>query len=114
MKTRKITYFIGLILIVLGLVLAIPAFLQWIDIIFSGFDNLDSNSINIPDFTKAKSIFTQFVIGGFLIAAGQWLWKIANSSQQNKTMNGNRNIYIDKGNYNEDIRGNYINGNKRD
>lgn len=115
---RKIVYFLGLFLIAVGLVLAIPAFLQWIDFIFSfgfamssqhNFEQMEIDSIlRLIQYKliQAKSSFIQFAIGGFLIKGGQWLFSTTND---NKPLT--RNINLNNGDYIEHIR-DYVRGNK--
>ncbi len=74
-------YFISLVLIACGLVIAIPAFLSWIDVVTSiGSGSLKYGDINQP-FQQAKPIFTQFMTGGLISAIGSGLliWKTVSS-----------------------------------
>ncbi len=67
MSTKNL-YLLAFVLIAAGGTISIPAFLTWIDFIFS---NADIESIS------PGSIFTQAMIGSLLGAAGTSLWKTA-------------------------------------
>ena len=86
MSTKNL-YLLAFVLIAAGGTISIPAFLTWIDFIFS---NADIESIS------PGSIFTQAMIGSLLGAAGTSLWKtaIALDSKTSIHVNAQKNQVI--------------------
>ena len=69
---------LSIALVVVGGIIALPAFFDWTHLIFS------------RNTTGGESIFTQFAIGGVLVAVGQGLWKLASSLGKEERYQGRR------------------------
>ena len=83
---KNTVYLFSLALTAIGVAIGIPAFLDWMHLIFSG-TAFDGNGFS----SKVEPTFVRFTIGAIFMAAGQGLWKAASSrGSSNTTYNNQR------------------------